>query len=233
MSGQQTDYAMLIASLSPHSMSLWDVKSKPVTRLHLERRLALLNDQDRQQLAEIETNLHWAKMSTENNDVEISIAAEHIIQSLDKPLLQEVIIWRMELRTIMAAIRRRKLGKDAPAKNERWGYGQVVPFIRKNWQIDDFSLSHRFAWVSHANTLFIEDKSVELEKLLLNLSWEHYESIGHSHYFDFEAVVIYVLRWNIVSRWTQCHEQEAMQQFELLVKNGLGDFTQQAGINTL
>ena len=224
---------MLMASLSPHPMSLWDVKNKPVSRLRLDRRLTLLNDQDRQQLAAIEKILHWAKMSAGNNDVEISVAAERVLQSLDKPLLQQVIIWRLELRTIMAAIRWRKLGKEAPTKSERWGYGQVVPFIRKNWQIDDFSLSHRFAWIANANTLFVEDKSVELEKLLLNLSWEYYESIGHSHYFDFEAVVIYVLRWSIVSRWTQCNEQEAMQQFELLVKNGLGDFNQQAEVNIL
>ena len=224
MSQQLTDYAMLMASLSPHPMSLWDVKNKPVSRLHLERRLTLLNDQDRQQLVAIESVLHWAKISAENSDIAISSAAEDVLQSLDKPLLQDVIIWRMEIRTIMAAIRRRKLGKDAPAKNERWGYGQVVPFIRKNWQVDDFSLSHRFAWVRKANTLFVEDQSVELEKLLLNLSWQYYESIGQSHYFDFEAVVIYVLRWNIVSRWSQCNEQEAMLQFEQLVKNSLGDF---------
>ena len=215
---------MLMASLPPHSLSLWDVKNKPISRLHLERRLTLLNDADRQQLSAIESILHWARISTDNDDQTIAVATEQVIQSLAKPLLRDVITWRMEIRTIMAAIRMRKLGMDAPAKNEPWGYGQVVPFVRKNWVVDDFSLSHRFAWINQANTLFTTEQSVELEKLLLNLSWEYYASIGHGHYFDFEAVVIYVLRWNIVNRWVQCNEQEAMQQFELLVKKGLGDF---------
>ena len=221
---QQTNYAMLMASLPPHPMSMWDLKNKPITRLHLERRLSLLNDQDKQQLLEIESILHWAKMNDENSDAEISIEADRVTQSITNPLLQKTIRWRMELRTIISAIRRRKLGKDVPAKDERWGYGQVVPFIRQNWQVDDFSLGHRFVWIKTANTLFVTEQSVELEKLLLNLSWQHYESIGHTHYFDFEAVVIYVLRWNIVNRWSQCNEEIAMRQFEELVNNGLGDY---------
>lgn len=222
---QQNAYAMLMAGLQPHPLSLWDVKNKPVSRIHLERRLSLLQGGDRQQLEEIVSVLHWARMETENSsDAKIAAEAERVIQSIDNPLLRETIIWRMELRTLMTAIRRRKLGMDAPSKDELWGYGQVVPFIRKNWQTDDFALSHRFAWIKKAKTLFETEQSVELEKLLLNLSWQHYESIGHAHYFDFEAVVIYVLRWNIVHRWVQCDEEITMQQFEQLVNDGLADY---------
>ena len=222
---QQNAYAMLMAGLQPHPLSLWDLKNKPVSRIHLERRLSLLQDQDRQQLEKIVSVLHWARMDAENSsDAQIAAAAERVIQSIDNPLLRETIIWRMELRTIITAIRRRKLGMDAPSKNERWGYGQVVPFIRKNWQIEDFALSHRFAWIKQAKILFETEQSVELEKLLLNLSWQHYERVGHVHYFDFEAVVIYVLRWNIVHRWVQCDEEIAMHQFEELVNKGMGDY---------
>jgi len=224
---QGTAYAMLMASLAPHPLSLWDLKNKPVSRIHLERRLGLLTDADRQQLAQIESILHWSKMDNEHSsDAIIAAEAERVIQSIDIPLLRNVITWRMELRTIITAIRRRKLGMDAPAKNEPWGYGEVVAFIRNNWQVNDFSLSHRFAWVKQANTLFETDQSVELEKLLLNLSWQHYERMGRTHYFDFEAVVIYVLRWNIINRWSQCNEEVAMRQFDILINNGLGEFLQ-------
>ncbi|MCK5354049.1 MAG: DUF2764 family protein [Methyloprofundus sp.] len=218
-------YAMLMSGLQPHPLSLWDLENKPASRIHLERRLTLLQDQDRQQLEQIVSILHWARMDAENSsDAKIAAEAERVIQSIDNPLLRETIIWRMELRTIMTAIRRRKLGMNAPPKNQRWGYGQVVPFILKNWQIEDFSLSHRFIWIKQANMLFETEQSVELEKLLLNLSWQHYERIGQAHYFDFEAVVIYVLRWNIVHRWVQCDKQIAMQQFEKLVNDGLGEY---------
>jgi hypothetical protein len=215
---------MLMASLPPHPMSLWNNKNKPITRLHLEKRLTLLNDADRQQLAAIEGILHWAKMHEADSDALIVVEAEQVIQSIDNPLLQSVISWRMELRTVVAAIRRRELGTDAPAKNTRWGYGEVVSLIRQHWQADDFGCRHRFPWVQEANALFVSEQSVALEQLLLNLSWQHYERIGHGHYFDFEAIVIYVLRWNIVNRWVQCDKQAAMRQFEILVNEGLGEF---------
>lgn len=222
---ENTRYAMLMASLPPHPLSLWDLKNKPVSRIHLERRLRLLPEQDRQQLEQLESVLHWAKMDPDkSSDAVIAAETERVIQSIEVALLRDAIVWRMELRTLITAIRRRKLGMKAPQKNEAWGYGQIVTFIRKNWQMDDFNLAHRFAWLKQAHSLFETDQSVELEKLLLNLSWQHYERIGQSHYFDFEAVVIYVLRWNIVNRWAQCNEEIAMRQFEALVHDGLGDF---------
>ncbi len=213
-----------MASLPPHPMSLWEHKNKPITRLHLEKRLTLLQDADRQQLMLIEGVLHWAKMQGAASDAAVAVEAKRAMQSIENSLLQSVISWRMELRTLMAAIRRRKLGKEAPAKNAAWGYGEVVTLIRQNWQVDDFGCSRRFPWVLEANTLFVTEQSVALEKLLLNLSWQHYAHIGQGHYFDFEAIVIYVLRWNIINRWVQCDEQAAMRQFEALVNEGLGEF---------
>jgi len=226
---QKTAYTMLMASLPPHPMSLWDCfKHKPVTRLRLERQLKLLTEQDSQQLAAIESILHWAKMQDLNSDAEIAIEAKRVIKSIHNPLLQQAIIWRLELRIIVTAIRRRKLNRPPPDKHEHWGYGQVLPLIRNNWQLDDFGLSHRFPWVTKAQALFVANESVELEKLLLNLSWQHYAQLGQAHYSDFEAVVLYVLRWDIVNRWSQCDEQAAMLQFEALVNYGLGDFLQTA-----
>lgn len=221
---EKTRYTMLMASLPPLPLSLWDFKERPISRLNLEKRLTLLNAADREQLAVIESILHWAKMTGERSDAMVAMEAEKVIQSISNPLLQNAIIWRLELRTIIAAIRRRKLGQEAPSRDERWGYGSIVHSIRNHWQVDDFSLNHRFPWVIQAQRLFANDQSVELEKLLLNLSWQHYERVGHVHYFDFEAVVLYVLRWDIVNRWAQCDEQSAMRQFEKLVNRGLGDF---------
>jgi len=225
---QKTAYTMLMASLPPHPMSLWDLKHKPVTCLRLERQLKLLTEQDSQQLAAIESILHWEKMEEANSDTKIAIEADRVIKSINSPLLQEATIYRLELRLIVRAIRRRKLNCPPPDKHEHWGHSQVQSLILSNWHLDDFGLSRRFPWVAKAQNLFVNDESVELEKLLLNLSWQHYEKLGQAHYFDFEAVVLYVLRWDIVNRWSQCDEQAAMLQFEALVNHGLGDFLQTA-----
>ncbi len=218
----KADYVVFIASLPPLPLSLWDLKNKPVTRLTLERQLKLLNEKDSEQLQLIESILHWAKIEGRVSDETIAMEAKRVIAAIQHPLLQSMVIWRLELRTIIAAIRCRQLGLKAPDMKQPWGYGSVVSSIKKNWQVDDFSLSHRFPWIKKANSLFASNQSVELEKLLLNLSWQHYERMGQGHYFDFVAVVVYVLRWDIMYRWAQCDERVAMQQFELLVNQGLG-----------
>lgn len=47
------------------------------------------------------------------------------------------------------------------------------------------------------------------------------KKIGQGHYFDFEAVIIYVLRWDINDRWAKNDEKKAIQQFEKLVEQAL------------
>jgi len=232
VTGGKTDYVVLIASLPPLPLSLWDLKNKPVTRLTLERQLKLLSDKDSEQLQLIESILHWAKIEGKVSDETIATEAKRVIATIDNPLLQSMVIWRLELRTIIAAIRRRKLALKAPDIKQSWGYGSVVSSIKKNWQMDDFALSNRFPWIKKANSLFEADRSIELEKLLLNLSWQRYERMGQGHYFDFAAVVVYVLRWDIINRWAQCDEMLAMQQFELLVNQGLGEFLPANSIST-
>lgn len=218
MINSQTDYAMLMASLPPHALSLWDSKNKRLSRVQLDRHLSLLNSKDKQTLDEIQAVLLWAKMSSiEHAEKQV----EQLLSELNNSFLADVVIWRLQIRTIMAAIRYRKLNQSATAAADFRGYEGVTSHIKKNWQSDDFTLSHRFPWLKEANQLFNANETVNLEKLLLNLSWQHYEKIGQGHYFDFEAVIIYVLRWDINDRWAKNDEKKAIQQFEKLVEQAL------------
>jgi len=221
MINPQTDYAMLMASLPPHALSLWDIKNKRLSPVQLERHLSVLSVKDRQTLREIETVLHWAKMPTIEEEQQLIKNTQQLLVSLQSSFLNEVIVWRLNIRTIMAAIRRRKLNLTITEQQDYFGFGEVSAVIKKNWQVDDFSLAYRFPWIKEANQLFNNNETLALEKLLLNLSWQHYERLSQGHYFDFEAVIIYVLRWNIINRWAQNDEKKAMQQFELLVEQAL------------
>jgi len=53
------------------------------------------------------------------------------------------------------------------------------------------------------------------------LVWQHYISIGSQHYFDFPAVVIYVLKWDMIKCWTNYNADKAMERFDELVDAGL------------
>ena len=214
MNSGKVAYASLISSLPPHPLSLWQINYKPVSRIQLEKRLNVLTPQDAKLLAEIEARLHWSKMT---NQAEI-IANKAL--TIDNVLLNKAVQWRLDLRLIMVALRQKQSGvetADLPSN-------ELSRFIIQNWQADDFGLSIRFTWVKQAAQLLANHQALALEKLVLNISWQYYTTLAQSHYFDIEAVIIYVLRWDIVHRWQQYDESLAMRQFDKLVDNALGDF---------
>jgi hypothetical protein len=60
-----------------------------------------------------------------------------------------------------------------------------------------------------------------LERLLLGAVWTHLERIGAGHEFDFEAVVVYVTRWDLVARWTHYDADAALTRFDALLETAL------------
>jgi hypothetical protein len=63
--------------------------------------------------------------------------------------------------------------------------------------------------------------AVDLERLLLGAVWSHLERLSDGHYLDFEAVVIYVLRWDMIARWTTYDGDEAVRRFDELVEQAM------------
>jgi hypothetical protein len=64
--------------------------------------------------------------------------------------------------------------------------------------------------------------SLGLERLLLNAVWDHLDRLADGHHFDFEAVLIYALRWDLIARWTGYRGDEAAVRFEEMIEEGLG-----------
>jgi hypothetical protein len=113
-----------------------------------------------------------------------------------------------------------------PQQGSLWGCGQWVPYIENNWEIPDFGLGRHIAWVVPMQQLLAANKTLELEKLVLELIWKHYARQKYNHHFDFEAVVIYVFRWDIINRWLHYSKPEAERRFDELVSAGMGRFAE-------
>lgn len=216
-------YTMLIGSLPP-LLSLFAAKQTPISRLHLDRRLSLLQPEDARTLALIEDLLQWSRLSIVRTDGEIVAQAEAVMLRLDNSFLRDIVRWRLELRTAVAALRRRQRGDPPPVRGERWGYGRWVDHIRRHWSEPHFRLEPMLPWIVEAHRLLAEGDSRSLERTLLGLVWDTLGRAAEGHYFDFEAVVIYVLRWNVVDRWTRYDGAAAADRFERMTDEGLGKY---------
>jgi hypothetical protein len=212
---------MLICSL-PYHGPLFMAKRTPMSRIQLERRLEMLEPEDKALLARIERVLQWDQIETGLADSDLIARADALMAELREPGLREAVQSRMELRTAVGALRRRQMGQEPPDDPDSLGYGRWVKHIRMHWREPSFGLARTFKWLPQAEAYIAEGEALDLEKLLLQEVWSHLGRLSDRHAFDFTAVVIYVLRWNVIDRWTRYHAADAGARFDDLVAEALG-----------
>ena len=215
-------YYTLLTSL-PHIDSLFHSRITPISRFQLDRRLSMLGTADQKRLVTIENLLHWDHLDDDVNEKILIRQAERTRAELGSQALKDLIDWRLDMRTVVAALRRKQAGQQAPAE-AKWSYGSRYAYIRNHWNSPTLGLGSAFPWIPKVNECLRHGECVALEKILLQAVWDHLGQMSMKHSNDFEAVVIYVLRWNLVARWTAYDTDKARIRFRKLVDTSLGQF---------
>jgi len=216
-------YAMLVASLPVHPTDLLATTQTPLSWIRLDERLRLLEERDAQDLRQIEELLRWSQIA-EASDEFIVKKSNEVIAAINDSFLNDMIIWRLELRTLMGALRMRHKGFTPSPERPFIGFGQWLGYIQTHWQKPDFGLGLRLPWLVTANQLLSQNQTYALEKLQLELVWRQLAKVSGQHYFDFPAVVIYVLRWDITNRWAHFQADDAIKRFDDITEAVLADF---------
>lgn len=216
---------MLMASLPPLG-DLFGQNQTPLTEIQLRHRLRFLTDQDSKTLSQIEQLVRRSKQPAEWTDAQIVGSSKALLHRLRSNTLKQAVEFVVNLRTIVAALRRRKLGENSPPKQSDWGYSPWIQRIERHWTEPDFGLGTVVPWVSKARRLWDDDDSVELERLILVESWKQFGRLSNGHYFDFAAVVLYVLRWSLINRRVNYDRETAQKRFNSLIDDGIGNFDQ-------
>lgn len=216
-------YTTLLTSL-PYPGELFKAKQTPLSRLKLDSRLRMLSEEDATLLGEVEGLVHWINQPMERTDAAFVAHAQRLIPCMEDDPLKELVQFRLEVRTAIAALRRRKRGEGPPRSDETWGYGRWVGHIQRYWGEPAFRLEGVFAWLPEASRLLNGDDSLGLERMLVSVVWEHLGRAAEQHYFDLEAVILYVQRWDIIDRWTTYSGEAAVERFHGLVDEGMGEF---------
>ena len=220
--GDPNKYTALITSL-PYQPALFTEKQTAISRIRLEQRLGMLDEEDARILQQVEDLIEWERQRFEVSDAEIVRRDRVAVEALPEGLVREIVEWRLDLRTVVAALRRRQTGQPAPAPKEVWGHGRWVDHIRRHWSDPDFRLSGVFPWIAEASRLLAAGDTIGLERLLLTEVWQRLGRFAGEHEFDFEAVVIYVMRWSVIDRWSRYNAERAVARFEELLDEGLGE----------
>lgn len=216
-------YVTLMSSL-PYHGSLFAARQTPLSRFQLDKRLAWLEPDDAATLERIEDVLRWRRLSLGETDAAFLDRADSVVESIDSELLVDVVRTRLEARTVIAALRRRRAGESAPGRYERWGYGRWLGIMASHWSEADFGLGRTFPWIGEADRLLADSDALGVDRLFMDYAWRELGRLGAGHYFDFEAVAIYVLRWDLIDRWTRYDGAVATERVLKLADEGLGGF---------
>jgi len=217
-------YYTLIASL-PHLPKRFDeLPRPPISRPRLESRLA---DQLRPEDAEVADDmiayLRWARHTQEQTVEEVRDFCDGLLEKTGNRVLRAIVSSLMDMRTILVALRMRHKGMPAPGKDDEWGVGGLVETLRANWNVHDFHLGRIYPWVGEFADLMEKDETLALERRINEVRWDFLKRIGEGHYFTFEAVLVYLGRWDIIDRWTSYNPQAAAEKHARLVKEAIGE----------
>lgn len=214
-------YITLISSL-PHIGRIFTEHGAGISRFRLEERLKMLEPEHSRLLDRVVSVTAWSSVSKSDTEAEIIALAQSVVNELTGYSdLQELVLSRMETRTLVAALRRRRKGAGDPGDVTSWGFGRWCRAIRDNWSDPAFGLSHIVPWVGEADRLMKAGDHVSLERLVLTEVFRQTGRHSAGHEFDFTAVVAYVLRWIIVERWSIYSNVKAAERLRGLLAEAL------------
>jgi hypothetical protein len=222
---QRHRYVTLMASL-PAPGSLRAATRVPLSRVQLDHRLKMLDEGDREIVRSIEALLASNRADPRIGDEQAVRRLKALMMQLDDPEVHELVTRLFEIRTAMAAIRRRERGEAAPRPDAIWGFGSHVMRIQRSWSAPTFDLDRDLPWLAEADRLYRSQEALRLERLLQEVHWALLDRASLGHYFDLMAVLVYVMRWNVIAWRVDTDPDLSARRFESLVEEGLGRWRQ-------
>ena len=165
--------------------------------------------------------LRWGRQFEEPDDAAVVKRYDELMQGVTNQLVREVLTTGMDVRMITAASRRRRRGLGPPTI----GIGRWVEHIRYHFNQPDFGLAHVFPRIAEYERMFDQGDVLKLYRSLLEAVWTDLKRRAESYYFSFEAVVLYVARWDILRQWQELQAERGQSIFETLVTEALRDHT--------
>jgi len=212
-----TRYVTLMASL-PALGPMLAARQSPINRERFRARLALLSEEDRSTLTGVADLLAWQRIPLGLDDASFVGRAERLLAELESETLRELVRRRLELRTLVAALRRRHLGEGPPPPGVVWGLPPLQKRIAAAWTAPGFGLEHGRAWLLPAKAALENEDAAGLERILIETVWTEAARLAARHDFDLEAVTLYAVRLDLLIRWTRFDAEAAAARFAGIVR---------------
>lgn len=215
-------YYALVASL-PALPYFERAKRVPINRVRLDRRLRMLTAEDAEELHRCERLIAWRSHDLHASAEAIAGIYAGLRSRSRYPVVLEYVDHRLEMRTVISALRARRLGTPLTELERPWGLGELVPTIERRWDVPDFGLGARLPWVPHLRECIECGDAIELGRAVFEREWRFLTTVADAHPFAFPEVLSYVMRRDIVERWLRRDAEAAVQRFTTLTQEAFDE----------
>jgi len=212
-------YYQLICSL-PALPTRFDAARLPISRERLQNRLRMLDPDDAQEIHGFLDILGWSEKFADTSDAMVVEKYGQLMQRIRYPMTREAAARVVDARMIVNALRRRRRGLGPP----EIGIGQWYHHVRRHFDEPDFRLGHAFPRLPELRRLLEEGDAMGFERGLIAATWAWLRNRANDYFFTFEAVVIYVARWELMQHWQKMEAERGRAIFESLVAETLGKY---------
>lgn len=209
-------YYSLMTSLPRYAIS-YKTSERHLSRIQLEKRFRLLEENTKRYLDEVEWLLwqSWFMPGLTLNELQSRSAR---ILSESPELIKELLFSFLNLRTVLTAFSVRQAEPESKAGSIALLRGTMREQILKNWQKEDFGLGNLYPKMKAILQFAQVNQASLAEESILNLLWQLLDKFENGHYFDLMAVIIYLLRWNIVDYWSSFDVNQALAKINEMIK---------------
>jgi hypothetical protein len=212
------DYYTVVASF-PHLPYFAEAERLPLSRLRLEQRLRMLDADETRQILQAEFLAGWRLPAGKlGSGGKITAQYKSMLQSISQPVLREFVEYRLDIQTILAALRIRQAGRDPKQYPGTWGIGRLVKHIEAHWDAADFRLGTVYPWVQEADSYLEATDAMALDRLLMDTVWRKLSRLADMSPFGFEAITAFVFKWDILQAWLQRDAPTAKQRFQVMIE---------------
>lgn len=211
------DYYTVVASL-PHVPYFAAAQRLPLSRLRLEQRLRMLEADETRQIFQAEFLVGWRLPAGKPGGGNIAAHYKNVLQSITEPMLREFVDYRLDIQTVVAALRLRQAGRDPQPYSGSWGFGRWVKHIETHWEAADFRLGINYPWILEAGNYLAANDAMALDRLLMDTVWRKLSRLDDVNPFGFEAITAFVFKWDILQAWLLRDANAAKQRFQTMIE---------------
>ena len=210
-------YQTLVVSL-PHLPLSFHDSVRPLSPVIFEDRLEMLQAEDRSFYDRVLKNLKLEKNCNAIDDSHALSLQQQLEGLAPTEAIQKLFGFLHDVRIIVGALRLRKNDMDFTEKG-----GTMVSHIKRNWNHPSFKLGEQFPWIEDIRLLLEQDDIAAAHRRMSEIIWKKLVTLSEIHFFDFTAVLLYVLRWNMVSIWAHRDVQKGNDCFQKIVEEVIGN----------